>query len=218
MFVFDVRGGGRRAAVLGGSLLIGLGAALGFAWFMSFLIESSEMRLSDAAANHMLDFVRMKRSETVERKDRKPERPQVNEVPDTPTVDQNSSAGDQLAVSISAPTQLDTGLGLDGGMGLATGDGDYLPIVKVAPLYPRWALMRGIEGTCLVRYTVTPAGTVKDVEVLEDQCDDQSFHKPSVDAAKRFKYKPRVVDGEAIEVRGVLNRFHFEQTTAEESQ
>ena len=90
MFVFDVRGGGRRAAVLGGSLLIGLGAALGFAWFMSFLIESSEMRLSDAAANHMLDFVRMKRSETVERKDRKPERPQVNEVPDTPTVDQNS--------------------------------------------------------------------------------------------------------------------------------
>jgi hypothetical protein len=32
------------------------------------------------------------------------------------------------------------------GLGIGTGDGEYLPIVKVAPIYPRRALERGITG------------------------------------------------------------------------
>ena len=95
-FSFDTEKGGRRVLIVVASILIGGVAALGFAWFMSMLIESSEMRLTDSAANHMLDFVRMKRSETAQRKDRKPERPQVNEVPETPSIDQNTG-GEHLA-------------------------------------------------------------------------------------------------------------------------
>ena len=34
--------------------------------------------------------------------------------------------------------------------------------------------------------------------------------KASVKAALKFKYKPRVVDGEAIEVAGVQNKFTYE--------
>ena len=36
------------------------------------------------------------------------------------------------------------------------------------------------------------------------------FEKASVKAATKFKYKPRVVDGEAIEVAGVQNKFTYE--------
>ena len=95
------------------------------------------------------------------------------------------------------------------GIGFGAGEGDYLPIVKVAPLYPRAAVMNGIEGTCVVHYTVTTAGTVKDVEVAEDQCDNVVFHRSSIEAAKRFKYKPRVIDGVPLEVHGVYNRFYY---------
>ena len=35
------------------------------------------------------------------------------------------------------------------------------------------------------------------------------FYRSSIEAAKRFKYKPRVIDGVAVEVHGVLNRFHY---------
>ena len=36
------------------------------------------------------------------------------------------------------------------------------------------------------------------------------FEKASVKASLKFKYKPRVIDGEAIEVPGVQNKFTYE--------
>lgn len=184
--------------------------AISLAWFMYFLTNSSELRLSDVDRVQMLDFVRLKREETAQRKDRKPERPKPSEVPEAPPAE-NQNADTSATLAVSAPTNLgaDLDIGRSGiGMG---GDGEYLPIVKVAPIYPRRALERGITGECMVTYTVTTAGTVKDVSVVEGYCSDPIFERPSVDAALRFKYKPRVVDGVAIEVLGVYNRFYYEQ-------
>lgn len=193
--------------------VVSLGVALSLAWFMYFLTHSSEMRLSDSDRVQMLDFVRLKRDEVADRKERKPERPEVNEVPDAPpAADQRSNAANTLTVS--APMAMDAGLDVGRGMGLGTGDGEYLPIVKVAPIYPRRAIDRGIVGTCMVTYTVTTAGTVKDVSVVEGECEHQVFERPSVDAAYRFKYKPRVINGEPVEVLGILNRFFYEQEEA----
>lgn len=191
----------------------GLCAALGLAWMMYVLIESSEMRLEESDRAQMLDFVRIRRDETADRKNRKPERPKPSEVPDVPPTDQSSDSGPQLALNVTSPTDLDADLDLQGGIG--TGDGDYLPIVKVAPIYPRAALSRGLKGECLVRYTVTTAGTVKDVEVVTEECEQTVFRSASVEAAKRFKYKPRVIDGAAVEVHGVRNRFFFDWEWAE---
>ena len=81
--------------------------------------------------------------------------------------------------------------------------------VKIAPAYPMVALNRGIEGYCLVEYTVTAAGTTKDVVVIEAE-PKGIFDKASIEAALRFKYRPRVVDGEPIEVRGVRNLFRYQ--------
>jgi len=183
--------------------------ALALAWFMYFLTHSSEMRLGATDRIQMLDFVRLKREEVAQRKDRKPERPKPQEVPDTPPQADNQSA-DGATLAVTAPTPLGTDLSI-GGIGLGTGDGEYLPIVKVAPIYPRRAIERGVTGTCLVTYTVTTLGTVKDVEVVDGACDHAIFERPSVEAAYRFKYKPRVINGEAIEVLGVYNRFFYEQ-------
>lgn len=183
--------------------------ALGLAWFMYFLTHSSELRLGATDRIQMLDFVRLKRDEVAQRKDRKPERPKPQEVPDAPPQSDNqNSDGATLAVTAPAPVGADLSLG---GIGLGTGDGEYLPIVKVAPIYPRRAIERGVTGTCLVTYTVTTLGTVKDVTVVEGGCEHEIFERPSIEAAYRFKYKPRVINGEAVEVLGVYNRFFYEQ-------
>jgi protein TonB len=63
-----------------------------------------------------------------------------------------------------------------------------------------------------VQYTVTKQGTIRDPFVVEDQCTSTLFHRASVQAAMKFKYKPRVVDGQAIEVPGVQNKFTYEIT------
>ena len=93
--------------------------------------------------------------------------------------------------------------------GMSTGDGEYLPIVKVAPIYPRRAQTRGISGYCIVEYTVTKSGSIRDPIAVD--CEPSGvFERASVKAATKFKYKPRVVDGEAIEVAGVMNKFTYE--------
>ncbi len=60
-----------------------------------------------------------------------------------------------------------TTFSLEGGLALESGDGEYLPIVKVAPVYPRRALQRGIEGFVIVEFTVTKQGAVRDPIVVE---------------------------------------------------
>ena len=96
--------------------------------------------------------------------------------------------------------------------GLSSGDGEYLPIVKVAPIYPRRAQTRGITGFCIVTYTVTTTGAIRDPFVgNETDCSPKGiFERASIKAALKFKYKPRVVDGEPIEVAGVQNKFTYE--------
>lgn len=93
--------------------------------------------------------------------------------------------------------------------GMSSGDGEYLPIVKVAPIYPRRAQTRGITGYCIVEYTVTTSGSIRDPQPVDCQ-PAGIFERASVKAALKFKYKPRVVDGEAIEVAGVQNKFTYE--------
>jgi protein TonB len=93
------------------------------------------------------------------------------------------------------------------GGNIGLGDGDYLPIVKVAPIYPRRAQTRGLEGQCLIEFTVTTTGTVTDAFAVE--CTSSLFQKASVNAASKFKYKPRVVDSVPVEVSGVQHIITF---------
>lgn len=83
----------------------------------------------------------------------------------------------------------------------------YLPIAKEAPDYPQRALDRNIEGECTVAYTVTPDGRVSDPQVI-GQC-HPLFVKPSLAAAKRFRYQPRVINGQAVAVANVKNTFTY---------
>lgn len=83
----------------------------------------------------------------------------------------------------------------------------YLPIAKEAPDYPQRALDRNIEGECTVAYTVTPQGQVRNPQVV-GQC-HPLFVKPSLAAAKRFRYQPRVVNGQAVAVANVKNTFTY---------
>jgi protein TonB len=191
------------------AICVGGVSALALGWFMDYLIRTSDLLLDETSQVRMLEFVRIKREESVERKDRTPPKPKLNETPEVPPMPRDSidAASTQLAVSAMSA---DAGLNIDrGGIGFGAGEGDYLPIVKVAPIFPQRALMQGVFGSCLVEYTVTTAGTTKDIRVISEECDSSMFHRPSIEAAKRFKYKPRVIDGVAVEVQGVLNVFHY---------
>ena len=183
---------------------------LGLFFLMQSLIKSGGSALTEPPKGSVMDFVRVKKEEAVEKKDRKPKKPpQPEETPpqmETPQMDAPSPDAEGAGMNFAA--EVATDVSLDGGLGLESGDGEYLPIVKVAPVYPRRALQRGIEGFVIVEFTVNTIGAVKDPFVIEAQ-PQGIFEQAAIDAAKKFKYKPRVVNGVATEVSGVQNRITF---------
>ena len=106
--------------------------------------------------------------------------------------------------------QIDTGLELSNASISAT-DGDYLPLVAIAPQYPTRAAQRGIQGWCLVSFTVDGLGNVvEETIVVVDAEPPNIFDRSSERAAARFKFQPRVVDGQGVEVPGVQYLFRYE--------
>ena len=194
-------------------LVFGLAITLSLFWVMQYLIATADRSLNEDAAGNLLDFVRVKRDETVKQRQKKPEKPPPPDAPPpqppTPQLDNLDATADKIAIS---DVPVETDIEMTGGFSLGVGEGDYLPIVKVAPIYPNRALTRGIEGFCVVQYTVTRQGTVKEPVVIQDQCTSSLFHSASVNAALKFKYKPRIMDGEAVEDPGVQNKFTYEIT------
>jgi protein TonB len=138
--------------------------------------------------------------------ERKPERPEEQkQLPpevEPPSMQSLDVKTDKVVVNPSLKMELSQMQG----PALSASDGEYLPMVKVQPQYPSVALSRGIEGYCIVEYTVTKTGSVRDPVAID--C-DPLFKSASIKAAEKFKYKPRIENGEPIEVPGVQNKFTY---------
>jgi TonB family protein len=87
------------------------------------------------------------------------------------------------------------------------GDAPAAPSRPSSNCFRARALERRVEGDCTVRYTVSAAGRVESPEVV-GEC-HPLFVVPSLTAARRFRYQPRIVDGRAVAVQGVTNTFHY---------
>jgi protein TonB len=202
------------------ALVLGSLVAFGLLFIMQALVASGQSAITKTERTRIVDFVRVEREETVQRKREKPDRPPNPDEPPPeapqPSVDNTTSQGDSTqavqTIQQNAPVPVSqVEMNVTAGFGFSEGaaDGDYLPIVKVAPVYPRRAIDRGIEGYVIVEFTVTKTGAVRDPVVVEYH-PSTIFNKAAIEAALKFKYKPRIVNGEPIEVRGVLNKINFE--------
>lgn len=193
------------------AFIVSLAITLGLFFLMQSLIKMGGSAMTEPPKGSVLDFVRVKQPETVEQKERKPRKPPKPKEPPPPMEPQQMDSPSPDAEGSSMDFSSDVGNAgeLDGGLSLDSSDGEYLPIVKSAPVYPRRALQRGIEGFVIVEFTVSKQGAVKDPIVIQAK-PEGIFEQAAIDAALKFKYKPRVVNGEATEVSGVQNRITFQ--------
>lgn len=95
----------------------------------------------------------------------------------------------------------------DGGIRVSGMDGDVIPIVRPPPDYPARAL--NTEGWVQVRFSVTAVGTVRDAVVVASE-PGTVFDAAALKAIARWRYKPRVVDGVAVERVGLQTVIRFE--------
>jgi TonB family protein len=85
---------------------------------------------------------------------------------------------------------------------------EFLPIVKVAPIYPPRAAARGLEGYVVISYTVNETGSTENFAVVEST--SSLFDEASIDSARKYKYRPRLENGVPVAVHGVTTRIIYE--------
>jgi protein TonB len=187
--------------------------ALGLFWVMHVLILGSDSPLADAEDFRTVDFVRVQPDEELQVRERsKPEPPPPPEQPPPPPALQVQQATARTAQQ--APTPIDMpNLNLSssfaGGPALggissgipAQGNGELIPLVRLTPQYPSQAARAGISGWVKLRITVNPDGSVGRAKVI-DSDPRGLFEQSAVLAARRGKFRPRVVEGEAVESEG----------------
>lgn len=189
------------------SVAAGLASTLLLFLLMQALIKSDINPFSDSGKGEILEFVRLMEEVEVppERKRVQPPPPPDEMPPDLPKPDFDSDTVIGVVIGPIGDKPDNEKL-----VGPAFEyDGEYLPIVKVEPIYPRRAQQRGIEGYVLLEFVVTTSGSVRDPEVIEAK-PSGVFERSAIQAALKFKYKPRVANGERMEVSGVRNLIRFE--------
>jgi protein TonB len=179
--------------------LLALAITFGLFYLMQYLITMGSERGANIKKGQVIEFVRLKRdSDTQTRKRELPKKEKPPEPPPPPELQMSKTdAPDSDAMGISAP---DLSAGPDLGSGLNMGapsDSDSVPLVRVPPQYPIRAAERGIEGWVVLRFTITATGTVIDPIVLDSK-PKRIFDRAAIRALKKWKYRPRVVDGEPI--------------------
>ena len=193
------------------SMVMAAGITLGLFYFMQALIATGAQLDQRVSVVKIVDATMPEiELEVIEEID-KPELIQddTEVVEDIPDRQVNLSDGPSLNIERAA-IEIDTGLQLSNASISAT-DGDFLPLVAIAPQYPTRAAQRGIEGWCLVSFTVDGLGNVVEDSIVVVDAEPQSmFDRSSIRAAARFKFQPRVVDGQGVSVDDVQYVFRYE--------
>lgn len=188
------------------AFLLALLVTLGLVLAMHGLIRMADPELGERNSFKLPDFVHIPKNEEVKTITPKPQRPEdIQEQPDIPDlkvipdnldIDSNISVG-SVKVGINRDLK-----------GFNSNDGEYLPVFRPPPIYPRRAQERGLCGFVDLSYTVTAAGTVTDPIVTASS--SRMFESAAKKAALRYKYKPRQVGGKPVDVSGVEIRVSFQ--------
>ena len=189
--------------------MVALGVTFGLFLFMHKLISlgGGERAELDAIAGIRFGPVEIP-DEIITRSRRKPQKPPPPKDPPPPPRLQISKIDRQVQnMPRMAMPELD--LPLLGGEGIFIGnfqqvdrsaEGDIIPVVVIRPMYPREAAISGIQGWVKVEFIITESGTVKDPRVI-DAKPPRVFNREAIRAILKWKFKPRVVDGIAVERR-----------------
>lgn len=186
-----------------GGVLVGLLLFL----FTGNLIDGGQGRNGAAAAGQIVGLIRIQEEEPVivkpPRRPRKPEPVKGPPMPAAlePAEQLNLHPGEvRIGVPDIEPGNIVGGpsyIGIGQPVGMP-GDSDAVTVVRIDPDYPRQALIDGVEGYVKLKVLIGTDGSVLDVEIIEAE-PGRVFVRNAERAVRRWKFRPRVVDGVAEE-------------------
>ncbi len=88
----------------------------------------------------------------------------------------------------------------------------YLPIRTITPLYPKRAILRGIEGRVRVQFSIDVAGKPFDMRIVYAQ-PKGIFEQTVLKAVAEFRFRPHTINGRPVSVSGIGEEFVFQLTS-----
>jgi periplasmic protein TonB len=204
--------------------LVAMFASLALFSVMYTVINATGHGVEKAEQLQTIDFVRLRRDSQVESLERRKPPPPPPKPPPPPSkmkVEASSVASgaggfDMPTVQLNANV---TGGAFNGQMGSGGGaglfDGDIIPLQRIPPQYPRDAARNGITGWVQLEVTVNPDGTVRGCKVMDSK-PKGLFEASAVAAVMRWKFKPKVVNGQPVQQKGA-QRIEFDLNKAQAS-
>lgn len=96
---------------------------------------------------------------------------------------------------VMQPWDLDVG---DGGRpGHVYSDGEPVPLYRPQRIFPGRAAREGVNGTVVVRFTVTPTGGTTDIRIVSSEPAGY-FEGHALAMVARWRYRPAMQDGEPV--------------------
>lgn len=178
-------------------------------WTMQALI-SVGYTLLEGGRQLSIEFVRLRRDTAPEQTKREPpKREKPKQAPPPPQISKSRSTLDPGAGVAAIAPQINPNAALEGGIGGGGGsDRDVVPMVRPEPEYPASAEARGIVGWVTVGFTIAKTGAVKDAVVIASR-PERIFDRSALAAIRRWKYNPKIQNGQAVERPGMKITFEF---------
>jgi len=193
------------------SILLGAAVTFGLFAFMAFLVSSGDRSKDEAQDNIIVEVNITPPKSSAETRRRVP--PPPPPPPKTPPKQQapepeasNDSSGLQFNMPSVQLSGASTGLSAPGA-GFAR-DGDATPIIRIDAKYPIQAARDGKEGWVKLSFTINEIGGVEDVKVI-DAKPKRVFNRAAKRALRKWKYKPKVVDGKPMKQLGLTVQLDF---------
>jgi protein TonB len=90
---------------------------------------------------------------------------------------------------------------------VSSGVAEGLKTHDVTPRYPKEAREKGIQGDVLLQATIDTTGKITNIKVVQG---DPILAAASIDAVKKWKYRPYLLKGEPVEVETTIKiQFHM---------
>jgi protein TonB len=193
------------------SILLGAAVAFGLFVVMAKLIENSARPADEVPEAPVIDVVMQTPDEDTQTRTRvpPPPPPPPQQPPKMEPVEPEAAEPDADGFSLDVPA-IDTG-GVNvniGGVGAMRSDGEATPIVRIDPKYPPQAARDGKEGWVKLQFTINEAGGVDDIEVI-DADPKRIFDREARRALRKWKYKPKIVDGKPVKQPNMFVQLDF---------
>lgn len=179
-----------------------------FLIIQSLITRNTNLDLKNKPQNY-IEFIRIKQDDNLEQRTRRlPDKPPQPKRPPQPEVELDDTKPppmQNLDIDIpdfDVPTDF-KGAFLGDISNLGSGTSNLIPLVKIAPRCPPEAALAGTNGEVLLNLLVNALGRVEEIRLVKAN-PPRVFNREATKAVRRWQFKPKTIDGVAVEQRGEL--------------